>query len=299
MKKLLSVFLLAIVLLCTLTSCGYDEPTIEVNADGYVIVNGIKTEHKIHTTDEISVNADGFVVVNGVTTNIVADKDDVISVDSDGYVIVNGIKTEHRIAQDVSNEIHYPLSNLGTKIEALPLSEQQKIDDYVYDCKTVFSVNYAYQLAEHNRLEDSYILFTDVFVYDLSKIDENNLDGVSAAMWNEIKALNGGESAPVMYIELSGFCSYPIPYYRPTYFSETGMICGYFIFENETCAPMFYKQICTKYYSYKMIDGAGFINCGNKYSEEKGVEELTYYYEVVQSGSAPEDFPKRLNPVYK
>ena len=274
MKKLLSIILLTVASLCMLISCGNDEPTIEVNVDG-------------------------FVVVNGVTTNIVADKDDVISVDSDGYVIVNGIKTEHRIAQDVSNEIHYPLSNLGTKIEALPLSEQQKIDDYVYDCKTVFSVNYAYQLAEHNRLEDSYILFTDVFVYDLSKIDENNLDGVSVAMWNEIKALNGGESAPVMYIELSGFCSYPIPYYRPTYFSETGMICGYFIFENETCAPMFYKQICTKYYSYKMIDGAEFINCGNKYSEEKGVEELTYYYEVVQSGSVPEDFPKRLNPVYK
>lgn len=73
MKKLLIVILLAITLLCMLTSCGDDEPVVEVNADGYV-------------------------VVNGVVTNIVADKDDVISVDADGYIIVNGVKTQYEIA---------------------------------------------------------------------------------------------------------------------------------------------------------------------------------------------------------
>lgn len=72
MKKLLIIILLAITLLCMLASCGDDEPIIEVNADGYV-------------------------VVNGVITNIVADKNDVISVDTDGYVIVNGVKTEYEI----------------------------------------------------------------------------------------------------------------------------------------------------------------------------------------------------------
>ncbi len=299
MKKLLSVFLLAIVLLCTLTSCGYDDPTIEVDADGYIIVNGVKTEHKVHTTDEISVNADGFVVVNGVTTNIVADKDDVISVDADGYLVVNGIKTEYEVASEASNKIHYPLSNMGTKIEALPLSEQQKIDDYVYDCKTLFSASYISQLLQYSRLEDSYLSFTDVFVYDLSKIDENNLDGVSAAKWNDIKALNGGVSAPIMYIELSGYCSYSISYYRPTCFSETGMTYGYFIFENETYEPALYKRLSNNYYNYEMIHGAEFINCGDKYSEEKSAEELVSFYETLKNASYEDLFKllKRLTPI--
>ena len=330
MKKLLSVFLLTIMLLCVLTSCGEGIPTVEVNADGfvvvngvttnivadkddvisvdsdgYVIVNGVKTEHKIHTSDEISVNADGYVVVNDVTTNIVADKDDVISVDVDGYVIVNGVKTEHQIAQDVSNEIHYPLSNLGTKIEALPLAQQQKIDEYVYDCKTVFSLTYAYQMAECDCIEDAYLTFTDVFVYDLSKIDEKNLDETSSKIWNQIKALNNGAFKPIMYIELSGFCNwYPVTdYYRPIYFSETNLIYGYFIFENETATPGVYKSMVYNFYHYEMISGAEFINCGDKYSEEVNLEEAAYYLdfysEVIQSGLFPEDLLKRLKPLYK
>ena len=73
---------------------------ITVDADGFVVVNGVKTEHKIHTTDEISVNADGYVVVNGAATDILADKSDVITVDADGYVVVNGVKTEHKILDE-------------------------------------------------------------------------------------------------------------------------------------------------------------------------------------------------------
>ena len=119
MKRLLYIITLMLALVFALASCGDDEPSISVNDDGYVVVNGVatkiiadkddvitvdeegyvvvngvKTEYKIHTTDEISVNADGYVVVNGVTTEIVADKDDVITVDDDGFVVVNGVTTE-------------------------------------------------------------------------------------------------------------------------------------------------------------------------------------------------------------
>jgi hypothetical protein len=100
MKKLLCIISLMLSLVCVLVSCGDDEPTVSVNDDGYVVVNGVtteivadkddvitvdedgyvvvngtKTEHKIHTTDEISVNADGFVVVNGITTDFIIDKE--------------------------------------------------------------------------------------------------------------------------------------------------------------------------------------------------------------------------------
>ena len=52
-----------------------------------------------------------------------------------------------------------------------------------------------------------------------------------------------------------------------------------------------------------MINGAEFINCGDKYSEEKSIEELAnyldFYREVIQSGLFPEDLLKRLKPLYK
>ena len=128
MKKILCIIALMLALVCALASCGDDEPSISVNDDGYVVVNGVttsivadkddviivdeegyvivngtKTEHKIHTTDEIFVNTDGHVVVNGVTTEIVADKADVITV-KDGYLLVNGVKTEHKIYVEPVNE---------------------------------------------------------------------------------------------------------------------------------------------------------------------------------------------------
>ena len=98
MKRLFSILLLMLALVMVLAACnGNDEVTISVDSDGYVIVNGVKTEHKVHTADQISVNGDGFVVVNGVVTDIVADKDDVITVDADGYLVVNGVKSEHEV----------------------------------------------------------------------------------------------------------------------------------------------------------------------------------------------------------
>lgn len=47
---------------------------------------------------EVSINADGYVVVDGVNTNILAEKEDVITLDSDGYITVNGVKTGCRVS---------------------------------------------------------------------------------------------------------------------------------------------------------------------------------------------------------
>ena len=248
MKKLICIILLSAVLLCALASCTASDPIIEVSDDNYVVVNGVKTEHKI--------------------------------------------------AQDASDETNYHLANIGTKIENLPLSKQEKIADYVADCKTIFSVNYTASALDYNVLESSYISFTDVFVYDLSKIDESNLDELSLHKLNYIKSLHDGVSKPIMYIELSGFCNSPIlDYYRPAYFSDIAIMHGYFIFEDETCVPMDYRQLCTMYYDYKMISGAEFINCGDKFSESKNAEELNYFVEAYQSGLSFEDVLKCLKPI--
>ena len=47
---------------------------------------------------EVSVNADGYVVVDGVNTNILAEKEDVITLDADGFIVVNGVKTGYRVS---------------------------------------------------------------------------------------------------------------------------------------------------------------------------------------------------------
>ena len=132
MKKILLVTVLLLAFVFAFTSCSSSEPTIDVDSDGYVTVNGVKTEHKVHTADDISVNADGKVVVNGVVTEIVADKNDVITLDPDGYVVVNGVKTEYLTANEhwhnyvsgkcticqaeerVSKGLEYTLSDDGT-----------------------------------------------------------------------------------------------------------------------------------------------------------------------------------------
>ena len=47
---------------------------------------------------EVSINADGYVVVDGVNTNILAEKEDVITLDDDGFIVVNGVKTWYRVS---------------------------------------------------------------------------------------------------------------------------------------------------------------------------------------------------------
>ena len=119
MKKVFGIITLALTLACMLVSCnksktdvsvdadGYvivdgvntniiadKEDVITVDADGYVVVNGVKTEHKIHTADEIAISDDGYLVVNGVKTEYKIRTTDQISVSADGYVVVNGITTD-------------------------------------------------------------------------------------------------------------------------------------------------------------------------------------------------------------
>ena len=87
--------------MCVLTACNSlpitptnkkDVITVE---EGYLVVNGVKTEHKVDTDDVVEV-IDEYLVVNGVKTEYKIDVTDVITID-DGYLVVNGIKTEHKI----------------------------------------------------------------------------------------------------------------------------------------------------------------------------------------------------------
>ena len=71
------------------------EPDVIEVVDGYLVVNGEKTEYKVHTEPTITV-IDGYVAVNGVKTEYRVDTTDVIEV-VDGYLVVNGEKTEHKV----------------------------------------------------------------------------------------------------------------------------------------------------------------------------------------------------------
>ena len=107
MKKLCVVLLVSLFLL--LVSCGNDDPTVSVNDNGYV-------------------------VVNGTVTDIIADKDDVITVDNDGYIVVDGIKTEYRSHKNVigdSDEVDKPLTECCDEVISL-LSERIEDEDYIY-----------------------------------------------------------------------------------------------------------------------------------------------------------------------
>ena len=74
-----------------------DEIIVE---DDYLIVNGIKTEHKVYKDPMISV-IDGYVAVNGLKTKYLVDTDDEITVE-DEYLVVNGVKTEYKIHKEPS-----------------------------------------------------------------------------------------------------------------------------------------------------------------------------------------------------
>ena len=104
LKKVLLAVLLIIAATLSLAACdqlgalgGAAEPEIEISDDGYVVVNGTKTEHKVDTEDKITVSSDGYVVVNGVKTEHKVHTEDEITVDGDGYLVVNGVKTEYAV----------------------------------------------------------------------------------------------------------------------------------------------------------------------------------------------------------
>ena len=75
MKKLLSMLALILAVVCIFTSCNSlpgtptDKEDIITIEDGYLVVNGKKTEYKVDTPDVIEI-IDGYVVVNGVKTDI-------------------------------------------------------------------------------------------------------------------------------------------------------------------------------------------------------------------------------------
>ena len=108
MKKLFTTVVVLLTLLCIFTYCDFKpqekEDVITVE-DGYLVVNGIKTEHKVDTEDDYNVPTekpdtievvDGYLVVNGTKTELKVHTEPVVSI-IDGYVSVNGIKTEHKV----------------------------------------------------------------------------------------------------------------------------------------------------------------------------------------------------------
>ena len=75
MKKLLSVLALTFVVVFAFSACNMlpgapseKEDVITVE-DGYLVVNGVKTDYQVKTDDVIEV-VDGYVTVNGVKTDI-------------------------------------------------------------------------------------------------------------------------------------------------------------------------------------------------------------------------------------
>ena len=103
MKKILLVFFLITAFMFILISCNSDEPTqptISISDDGYLVVDGVKTEYEVNKPDEITVSDDGYVIVNGVKTELLVDKDDIITVNKNGYLVVNGITTEYLVDKE-------------------------------------------------------------------------------------------------------------------------------------------------------------------------------------------------------
>ena len=94
--------------------------------EGYLVVNGIKTEYKVHTEPVISV-IDGYVAVNGIKTEYKVDdgkepevKEDEITISDDGYLVVNGVKTEYKVhTEPVISVIDGYIAVNGVKTEYL------------------------------------------------------------------------------------------------------------------------------------------------------------------------------------
>ena len=96
MKKVFVVTIALLSLIFIFTSCDMlplpqpqeKEDVITVDNDGYLVVNGVKTEYKVDDSKTPEI------------------KEDVITVDKDGYVVVNGVKTEYNVnsGDNVPNE---------------------------------------------------------------------------------------------------------------------------------------------------------------------------------------------------
>lgn len=309
MKRLLCCITLTLALICVLASCSNDDPNITVNEDGYVVVNGVQTEYLVEKADDISVEGE-YLVVNGVKTIYKLYTEPVISV-IDGYIAVNGTKTKYMVNQEVEgcthnfdangicnvcnaadpNRIEYSV-NFGTKIDTLSVSEQEIIDAYVIDCKTLYKVGYAPTAFDTRLNSASYLSFTDVLVYDFRNVDENTLDSQSLTLWNVLKTYYT-ESRPMMYVELAGYHAY-FNSDLLTPIQSGSIIYGFFIFEDETVIRQTYNRLCSTGYVYKLIEGTEFINCGNKYAEDFNHEQFSSWANSMSEYRSLQDMMKKL-----
>ena len=88
-------------------------PTIEISADGYWIINGVKTEYKAIGTDGKD-GVDGAPGKDGVDGASGKDGETpTIEISEDGYWIINGVKTEH-LAVVVCNHIWQTVTTAPT-----------------------------------------------------------------------------------------------------------------------------------------------------------------------------------------
>ena len=103
--RLITTFVLALMLLAVLVSCGGKDgkdaitPTIEISEDGYWVINGAKTEIKAVGTDGVD-GKDGKDGVDG--KNGSNGVDPTIEISEDGYWVINGKKTNVKASSDVS-----------------------------------------------------------------------------------------------------------------------------------------------------------------------------------------------------
>ena len=184
----------------------------------------------------------------------------------------------------------------GTKIEELSSAEQKKIAAYVSDCKLLYTVgfaNYHYDTFDGTG-EPPYLSFTDTFVYDFSKVDEDSLDVASKKNWDMLKSQSKGESRPLMYVELSGYAQ-AFPGYTLTPIIGGGIYFGYLIFEDESVCPFLYRNVANTTYYFTLVSGTEIINCGDAYAEEKTWEEATELYEAaMEDGGNPAGLLEKL-----
>ncbi|MBR5439218.1 MAG: hypothetical protein IKV61_03255 [Clostridia bacterium] len=102
MKKITTCIFLILLMLFSLVACTSDslnEPTVTVDSNGYVVINGIKTEYKVEQEPEIAI-IDGYIAINGVKSKYKVETTPTVTVDSNGYVVINGIKTEYKVEQE-------------------------------------------------------------------------------------------------------------------------------------------------------------------------------------------------------
>lgn len=180
-----------------------------------------------------------------------------------------------------NNEIHYSI-NVGTKIDTLSNEKQALLDDYIEDCKIIFTNNYN-ELAKKAPVFEigviPYLAFTDTFVYDFTTVDLSFSD--SSDMLKMLQSLREDKMLPIMYVELQGYCTF-----LPTYNSFLQLDpnwCCLFIFEDRTFVNTSYITLSNRYVIFEMPKDTLIINCGDKYAEELNANSLSNYNKKLKT----------------